>query len=225
MRKLNLFLVFLFSALVFLSVFMIYKQISLQHKESEKFDKLIEIVENTNDDIQNTSDTLKETESSEKVKRAGNLKALFEKNADCIGWICIDGTNINYPVMYTPNDPQKYLRRDFDGEYSIYGVPFLDYRCNMNTANLIIYGHNMKNGTMFADLKEYLVSDFLSAHKIIEFETADGVRYFTVTDIVKTNTADKRYTEICSSDGRCLILSTCYGKDKNGRLLVVAEEL
>ena len=77
-----------------------------------------------------------------------------------------------------PNDPQKYLRKNFEGKYSVSGVPFLDYRCTPDT-NLIIYGHNMKNGTMFSDLKKYLDKTFREQHPVIELETADGVRYFT----------------------------------------------
>ena len=106
----------------------------------------------------------------------------------------------------------------------ISGIPFLDYRCTPDT-NLIIYGHNMKNGTMFSDLKKYLDKSFREQHPVIELETADGVRYFTVTEVIKTDIYDKRYEDIEVKDGRQkLILSTCYGSEKSGRLLVIAEE-
>lgn len=217
MKKLNLIVIILLSSLVILSAFMIFREILIQQKEKNNFNeikKIAECIESTNDEI-----TPKQTVNIR------NLKSLIDLNSDCVGWIYIEGTNIDYPVMHTPNDSQKYLHKDFYGKYSQSGVPFIDSRCSIDSGNVILYGHNMKNGTMFADLKKYLDSDFLSAHRTVEFETADGVRYFTVTDIVKTNISDKRYAEICSSDGRYLILSTCYGSDKNGRLLVVAEEL
>lgn len=86
--------------------------------------------------------------------------------------------------MHTPSDPQKYLRRNFYGKYSQSGVPFLDGRCDLQSTNLIIYGHNMKNGTMFSDLKKYVDRDFLNAHRTVKFETEDGIRYFTVTNAV-----------------------------------------
>lgn len=222
MRKLKIFLVLLLSALVILSVFMIYKQISLQHKEADKFDKLIEIDEDTNDDIKNTSETSKDTESSEEIKKVRNLKPLFEKNPDCIGWICIDGTNIDYPVMHTPNNPQKYLRKDFDGEYSQSGVPFLDARCSIESDTMIIYGHNMKNGTQFSDLKKYLSTDFRKSHSIIEFETKDGIRFFTVTAVKTTDVNDEIYNQL--NDDGVLMLSTCYGNTKSGRLIIIAKE-
>lgn len=222
MRKLKIFLVLLLSVLLVLSVFMIYKQISLQHKETDKFDKLIEIVEDTDAVIENTSETSRDTEFSEEVKKVRNLTPLFEKNSDCIGWICIDGTNINYPLMHTPNNPQKYLRKDFDGGYSQSGVPFLDARCSVESGTMIIYGHNMKNGTQFSDLKKYLSTDFRKLHSIIEFETKDGIRSFTVTAVKTTDVNDEIYNQLNNDD--TLILSTCYGNKKSGRLIIIAKE-
>ena len=153
-----------------------------------------------------------------------NIQALIAENADCIGWLSIDGTSISYPVMYTPSEPQKYLRRSFYGQYSQSGVPFLDGRCSTVGGNLIIYGHNMKNGTMFSDLKKYLNTDFLNAHRTVRLEPAGGVFLFTVTEVLKTNTADPWYDRISCEGGRRLLLSTCYGSGKDGRLLIIAEE-
>ena len=125
--------------------------------------------------------------------------------------------------MYTPSEPQKYLRRSFYGQYSQSGVPFLDGRCNLQSTNLIIYGHNMKNGTMFSDLKRYVDRDFLNAHRTVKFETVDGIRYFTVTEVLRTDITDAWYDRIAAGDGgRCLVLSTCYGSGKDGRLLIIA---
>ena len=126
--------------------------------------------------------------------------------------------------MHTPSDPQKYLRRNFYGKYSQSGVPFLDGRCDLQSTNLIIYGHNMRNGTMFSDLKRYVDRDFLNAHRTVKFETTDGVQTFIVTEALKTNTSDACYDRIAAEDGRQLILSTCYGSGKDGRLLIIAAE-
>ena len=83
----------------------------------------------------------------------------------------------------------------------------------------------MKNGTMFACLKKYLDNTFREQHPIIELETADGVRCFAVTEVIKTDIHDKRYEDIEAKDGKQkLILSTSYGSAKSGRLLVIAEE-
>ena len=222
MRKLNIFLIPLLSALVVISAFMIYRQITTQQKEINKFDELVEIVEETSGITEETSEEPKNTESLEQTTKVRNLKPLFERNDDCIGWICIPGTNINYPVMHTPNNPQKYLRKDFDGNYSQSGVPFLDARCDSESGTAIIYGHNMKNGTQFSDLKKYLNADFRSSHSVIEFETKNGVRLFTVISVITTDIYDEIYNQINPDD--MLMLSTCYGNAKSGRLIIIAKE-
>ncbi|WP_443711235.1 class B sortase [Ruminococcus sp.] len=171
------------------------------------------------------AETEPSAEPTEQPAAERNIQALIAENADCIGWLSIDGTNISYPVMYTPSNPQKYLRRNFYGKYSQSGVPFLDGRCDLQSTNLIIYGHNMRNGTMFSDLKKYVDKDFQIAHRTVKFETMDGIRYFTVTNVLKTNTSDAWYNRIAAEDGRrCLVLSTCYGSGKDGRLLIIAAE-
>lgn len=196
----------------------IYSELKERQKEKKDFAAVSQIAEPT----VTTAQT--ESEPTERPAAERNIQALITENADCIGWLSIDGTNISYPIMHTPHDPQKYLRRNFYGKYSQSGVPFLDGRCDIQSTNLIIYGHNMRNGTMFSDLKKYLNTDFLNAHRTVRLETADGVCLFTVTEVLKTNTADPRYDRISCEDGRHLILSTCYGSGKDGRLLIIAAE-
>ena len=206
----------------------IYSELKEQQKEKEDFSAVAEIAELPMTEAPAESVMDAETEPSaeptEQPAAERNIQALIAENADCIGWLSIDGTNISYPVMHTPSDPQKYLRRNFYGKYSQSGVPFLDGRCDIQSTNLIIYGHNMKNGTMFADLKKYVDKDFLSAHRTVKFETADGVQTFTVTEVLKTNISNEWYNRISAEDGRQLILSTCYGSGKDGRLLIIAAE-
>jgi sortase B len=214
-----IFFCLLLSAAAVLAGVNIYSELKERQKEKEDFAAVSQIAEPT----VTTAQT--ESEPTERPAAERNIQALMTENADCIGWLSIDGTNISYPIMHTPSDPQKYLRRNFYGKYSQSGVPFLDGRCDIQSTNLIIYGHNMRNGTMFSDLKRYVDRDFLNAHRIVKFETVDGIRYYTVTEVLKTNTADPWYNRIASEDGsRCLILSTCYGSDKDGRLLIIAAE-
>ena len=218
-----IFFCLLLSAVAVLSGINIYSELRQQQKEKEDFKAIAEIAElpMTVASAGFVSDT--ETEPSAEPTEC-NIQALIAESADCIGWLSIDGTSISYPVMHTPPDPQKYLRQNFYGKYSQSGVPFLDSRCSMNGGNLIIYGHNMKNGTMFSDLKKYLNTDFLNSHRTVRLETADGVFLFTVTEVRRTNTADPWYDRTTCEDGRHLILSTCYGSGKDGRLLIIAEE-
>lgn len=92
------------------------------------------------------------------------------QNPDFYGWIKIDGTHVNYPVMHTPNDPEYYLRRDFNGDYSIPGTIFMDGRNSKNDDNLIIYGHYMENGTMFGDILNYADEAYFKEHPVIHFD-------------------------------------------------------
>lgn len=196
----------------------IYTELKERQKEKEDFAAVSQIAEPTVTAAQT------ESELTERPAAERNIQALITENADCIGWLSIDGTTISYPVMHTPSDSQKYLRRNFYGKYSQSGVPFLDGRCDLQNSNLIIYGHNMRNGTMFSDLKRYVDRDFLNAHRTVKFETTDGVQTFIVTEALKTNTSDAWYDRIAAEDGRQLILSTCYGSGKDGRLLIIAAE-
>ena len=219
-----IFFCLLLSAVAVLSGGKIYSELKEQQKEKEDFAAVAEIAELPMTEAPAESVMDAETEPTEQPAAEHNIQALTTANGDCIGWLSIDGTNISYPVMHTPSDPQKYLRRNFYGKYSQSGVPFLDGRCDIQSTNLIIYGHNMKNGTMFADLKKYVDKDFLSAHRTVKFETADGVQTFTVTEVLKTNISNEWYNCISAEDGRQLILSTCYGSGKDGRLLIIAAE-
>ena len=223
-----IFFCLLLSAAAVLAGVNIYSELKERQKEKKDFASVAEIAKlpMTEAPAESVTDTETETsaEPAEQSTTEHNIPALIAVNGDCIGWLSIDGTSISYPVMHTPSDPQKYLRRNFYGKYSQSGVPFLDGRCDLQSSNLIIYGHNMRNDTMFSDLKRYVDRDFLNAHRTVKFETADGVQTFIVTEVLKTNTSDAWYDRIAAEDGRQLILSTCYGSGKDGRLLIIAAE-
>lgn len=128
-RKISfIILIFLLSAVTILCGFKIYSELSARNREKQDFDEIVSIVTvDENDDSE--SENKPSAESQTEKKR--NLKALFNQNSDCIGWIYIPGTSVNYPVMHTPANPQKYLRRDFYDNYSQSGVPFLDAEFEM----------------------------------------------------------------------------------------------
>lgn len=221
----------LLSALLLISGVMIYRELSSRQKEKEDFDALAELVEMpvTNPPITSEppAETAEPSEATEPEEPLWDLSPLFEQNSECIGWLCIPDTAVNYPVMHTPRNPQKYLRMNFYGKYSQSGIPFLDYRCSLDSGDLLIYGHNMKNGTMFGELKSYTDPAFCADHPIIEFQTANGLFCYTVSEVRITDTSDKWYEDIGSElfeENRCLVLSTCYGGG-NGRLLIIATEI
>lgn len=105
---------------------------------------------------------------------------LVQENPDFWGWLRIEGTGVDYPVMYTPDDPEFYLRRDFWKEPSGGGVPFLDENCRADGGIFLIYGHNMQDGSMFAPLLSYAEEDFCVDHPTVELDTLWGSGCYTV---------------------------------------------
>ena len=96
---------------------------------------------------------------------------LYQKNPDLAGWLTIPGTRIDYPVMYSPDEPERYLHANFDIDYSFAGLPFLDAACDTESGNRIIYAHNMLDGSMFRSLPKYESKSYWQAHPTIHFDT------------------------------------------------------
>lgn len=96
---------------------------------------------------------------------------LYNKNPDFFGWLKIEDTKIDYPVMYKPEDPEYYLHRDFYGNYSDSGMLFIDGECPRVSNYYLIYGHHMNNGTMFGELPKYANKDYYQDHKTVFFDT------------------------------------------------------
>lgn len=109
-------------------------------------------------------------------------REVAQMNEHFIGWLSIDDTAIDVPVMHSPDEPQRYLRRDFQGEFSFSGLPFMDAICIVDDVpgNKIIYAHNMRNGTMFADLVKYLDEEYFLAHNKICFNTINSLGEYDV---------------------------------------------
>ena len=96
------------------------------------------------------------------------VRAVAADNADTIGWLRIDGTNINNVVMFAPDTPGKYLHMDFYGKWSYRGTLYVAENCDVRTAeNILIYGHHMKDGSMFGSLISYKDAAFRAAHPFL----------------------------------------------------------
>ena len=206
----------------------------------------------SNTPAENSSPTENSSEPAETVSLTTapprhDLAALATENPDCVGWLTIPDTGIDYPVMHTPNDPEHYLRRDFYGESASGGTPFLDGRNAAQTKgqNLILYGHNMMDGSMFKPLISYLEPNFRESHKDIFLELNGKQYHYEVLAVVETNTQCSlyQYTGLndpaIESDFRAallketelevvhqapgyLTLSTCNDQGGDSRVLVVA---
>lgn len=184
------------------------------------------------------------------------LLALHRENPDCIGWIQIEGTVIDYPVMYRPSEENYYLHRDFYGEYSANGCLFLSELCSPDTSdNLIIYGHHMNSGKMFAALDQYKDSAFYLEHPLISYDTLHGSETYQVFAVfctpVYTGNDFTYYTFTKAGDvaeyqeyikevkkralyntgisavygDKLLTLSTCEYSQANGRVVVIAKKI
>ncbi len=99
-------------------------------------------------------------------------QTLYNKNRKLIGWLKIDDTNIDYPVMQTANN-EYYLDHNFNQEYDKNGSLFLDKDCDVvrRNTNLIIYGHHMRSGKMFGNLNSYSSKEYGEKHSLIQFDT------------------------------------------------------
>lgn len=240
-------------ALLILSGVMTGWEFSNRQKDKDNFHilaKLVEPKDNTAVEPEETEIRRSTAEEPEAAQHQRNLAPLFRENSDCIGWLSILDTGVDYPVMHTPAEPQKYLRKNFYGEYSTSGVPFLDGRCSLTGTNLILYGHNMKNGTMFASVTGYANEDYAKEHPAIEFETASGCTVYQVFAVTVVDKYDDWYGFIGAVDeaayqekisnirdramyttgavpeygSQLLTLSTCYRSGSDQRFLVIAVE-
>ena len=182
---------------------------------------------------------------------------MYALNNDMVGWIEIPGTSIDYPVVQSPYQTNFYLRRNFYKEKATCGTIYVREKCDVfkPSDNVTIYGHNMRNGTMFADLHKYEEKDFWQENNLIYFDTlyeyhtyeifavfissadlSKGFSYHTFDDadtaeeydeFVKTCKELSLYdTGITPQYGEKLItLSTCDKSIEDGRFVVVARRI
>ena len=236
MKKIICIIMLLALSVVFAGSACLYISEYLQDKE--QLDKLESIAQTAHDNEQNSDNMYAE---------------LYAQNSDFMGWLRIDGTGIDYPVMQSKNDPDFYLKHNFSKEYSRFGIPYMQENCGLFSDNIIIYGHNIKSKSMFNELTKYKDRVFYATHKYITFDTLDehktyeviavfktvaySDRGFQYYDFVNANTEEefKAYVEKCKAlsfydtgvtakyDDKLLTLSTCEYSQKNGRFAVVAK--
>ena len=171
-------------------------------------------------------------------------------NPDYVGWIILEGTQINYPIVQAA-DNDYYLHRLFDGTENFSGTLFADYRSTdlFKSGNTIIHGHNMKNGSMFAGLLKYREEWFYNSHKRFSVYTEEGEIVYEVFAIYATDPVSTSYvTEFSSdeeyvnwlnmmyeqsvvkppvelnADTQVLTLSTCVNDSRN-RLIIQAKRI
>lgn len=121
------------------------------------------------------------------TERMLQLKELKKVNKDIIGWLEIDNTKINFPVLQG-SDNEYYMTHTYNKEYSSDGSIFLDkdYDWNIPSSNLLIYGHNNKNGNMFQDLLKYEDKNYYKEHPNIRFTTVDDDSQYEIISVFKS---------------------------------------
>lgn len=180
----------LFTISVFLTVQLAHKWLVLD-REQQAFIQLAvyvadnkKYVGNGNIDTADTK-TVDDSDRTEKkeVEILQEYQELVLKNPDFAGWIIIDDTAINYPIMQTPGELEYYLYRDFTGQDSYAGTPFVGGGNLQEKGDIFVYGHNMKNGTMFADLLQYQKKTFWDAHPVLQLDNLYEHREYRVFSV------------------------------------------
>lgn len=169
-----------------------YKWRSAEHaKQQEGLSRLrIQEVsaEQTEPETAETAGEEEETAENKEPSQASvmldKFKDLYACNSDIVGWLSIDGMNIDYPVMQC-EDNEYYLHRNFYGEEDKYGTLYVKDIADVNTpgTNFVIYGHNMKDGSMFGNLDDYRQESFYREHSVISFDTLFEERSYEIVSV------------------------------------------
>jgi len=230
-------------------------------KQSSRFDDLASIMESEAalEELPNDTQIQPEASGSEdsQLKPLTVLpryRKLYEMNDHMVGWIKIDGTDISYPVMQTPEQKDYYLHRNFDREPSSHGCIYVREECDLlrPSDNVVIYGHRMKDGTMFEDLVQFERKSFWEEHSEIRFDTIYEPHTYEIFAVFKTTASIGEgfeyhnfleaateedfdwFVRKCKSlslydtgitpqyGDKLISLSTCEYSQVNGRLVVVA---
>lgn len=169
---------------------MLLNQISLTDSEINEI--AVQEEEQAKDNTIRQEEEAKQIKEKEKKERMLKVKKLQEINTDIVGWIQIEGTNINYPVLQG-EDNEYYLNHNYKKQKTEKGSIFLDksYNWDIESNNLIIYGHNLVNGQMFKDLLKYSKEEFFEQHKTIRFTTAEADKEYEIISVFKSKVYNK----------------------------------
>lgn len=272
-RKLYNILIAIFAIIFLISAFMVGSYFFESTKAQSDYDEITKLMESGKNQLQSTvpfippvqnipevSDTTDSSIPAETTATPTILPeyaALYLQNDDMVGWIEIEGTKLNYPVLQTPDEKDFYLHRDFNKENSNHGAIYVQENCDVWTPsdNVVIYGHNMKDGSMFATLLKYKKQEYWQEHRFIYFNTLLERHTYEIVAVFKTTaTVGKGFdyhlfveaeneeefdayvdkikklsyydTGVDAEYGDKLItLSTCEYTLTNGRLVVVAKQV
>lgn len=154
-----------------------------QNEQTEAFEEIADKVEQAQED-ESQAPEIPLTEDESILLEYGEL---FLQNPDMVGWLSVAGTTLNYPVMQTKDNPNYYLKHNFEKAYSDLGTPYIQEDCDIEQSdNLIIYGHHIKGGKMFGALESYKDKGFYEEHKTIQFDTLTQHGEYEIIAVFKT---------------------------------------
>ena len=235
-KKLRITLIAILTVIFAVSAFQIIKA-THDYKTADKANT--ELQERFVQEIQPTNE-----EEKIQIPISIDFDALKQENSDIVGWIYCPDTPINYPVV-KGKDNNQYLRTDLKGKYLVSGTIFADYR-NGNVgedSNYIVYGHNMKNSTMFGTLVKYKEQSYYDAHPILYFLTPENNYIIELcagsvvkrdSDIYKTTLNENtvadfiakstfKSTVTIEKEENIITLSTCSYEFNNARYVLIGK--
>ncbi len=273
-RKLYYSLIGIFGAVFLVSGFFLVRYMAESFRSAKTYDTLAQMVEDARKEAAlpttpEGTDPQESTAAEEAplaevltadgrtVQVLAEYAAVYQENNDLVGWIRISGTDINYPVLQRPDQTDYYLKRDFYGKSSSHGAIYVKEDCDVETPsdNLTVYGHRMKDGSMFADLQKYTEQAFYEENPYIEMDSLQEHRTYQILAVFTLSASDPdgfAYHEFVQAQdpaevqwfvSRCkelslydtgveaqwgdqfITLSTCEYTHKDGRLVVVAKRI
>ena len=182
------------------SAFMVGNYLVEGKQQSERYDELSQIANGQTTQAPETTEVTEVTEATEETREtipvptgAGGMllgyDEIYALNDDTVGWIKMEGTQLNYPVMQTPDDPNYYLYRSFDKIDSSRGSIYAREVCDINepSDNITIFGHNMADGSMFACLHNYINKKAWENNSLIFFDTLYEYHTYKIFAVFKTS--------------------------------------
>ncbi len=168
-----------FTALLCVAVYRIADHMLQSGRAQKAFSELADAADIPVDGTSGREHILNE-ESFESIKRRAFYSRLIETNPDFAAWLKAEGAAVSLPVVSRSGDPEYYLRRAYDESYSMSGTPFLAEGCDAESVCVIIYAHNMQDGTMFSQLKNYDSAEYCEKYPVLSFSTSEEDRDYEI---------------------------------------------
>ena len=263
-KVLSILLIVILLCVFCVSTYLVADYVIQSRKQGQQFDELSQMV----DSNKATRPAVKPTEAPDPTAETVPAETtepqilqpyqdIHAMNPDVVGWIQIEGTKVNYPVMQTPSSPNFYLKRNFNKEHSDWGSIYAREECDIlkPSDNITLYGHNMRDCSMFGDLKEYVSKDFWEDHQLIFFDDLYNYHVYQIFAVFKTTAtqdmgfeyhnmidaaSEEEFDEFIRTckelsfydtgitpkyGDKTICLSTCEYTLENGRLVVAASRI